>query len=71
MTGSQPSEQETASSVAVVEAADPVDVRIPHEEVARLAYSYWEARGFYGGRPEEDWLRAEEELKKAARGSAA
>jgi hypothetical protein len=32
------------------------------EAVARLAYSYAEARGFVGGTPEEDWLRAEQEL---------
>ena len=32
------------------------------ETVSRLAYSYWEARGRSGGSPEEDWLRAEEEL---------
>jgi hypothetical protein len=34
-----------------------------HEEVARLAYSYWEARGG-GGSPWQDWFRAEEELKR-------
>ena len=33
-----------------------------HEDVAVLAYSYWEARGFQGGSPEEDWLRAEQEM---------
>ena len=32
--------------------------------VARLAYSYWEARGFVGGSPEEDWLRAELEISE-------
>jgi hypothetical protein len=32
------------------------------EAVARLAYSYAEARGFVGGSPEADWLRAEQEL---------
>jgi hypothetical protein len=32
------------------------------EEIARLAYSYWEARGCQGGSPEEDWTRAEREL---------
>lgn len=32
------------------------------EQVAQLAYSYWEARGFQGGRPEDDWIRAEQEL---------
>ena len=33
-----------------------------HDAVARLAYSYWAARGYQGGSPEEDWLRAEQEL---------
>jgi len=34
------------------------------DEVAQLAYSYWEARGGEGGSPWEDWFRAEEELKR-------
>jgi len=33
------------------------------EEIARLAYSYWEARGCQGGSADEDWLRAEQELR--------
>jgi hypothetical protein len=33
------------------------------EEIARLAYSYWEARGRTGGSAEEDWLRAEREYR--------
>jgi hypothetical protein len=33
----------------------------PREEIARLAYSYWEARGRQDGSPEEDWYRAEKE----------
>jgi len=32
------------------------------QDIAALAYSYWEARGCQGGSPEEDWLRAEREL---------
>ena len=32
------------------------------EEIAKLAFLYWEARGCQGGSPEEDWLRAEREL---------
>jgi hypothetical protein len=33
-----------------------------YEDIARLAYTYWEARGCQGGSPEQDWLRAEQEL---------
>jgi hypothetical protein len=32
-------------------------------EVAHLAYAYWEARGGQGGSSEEDWRRAEQELR--------
>ena len=32
------------------------------EEIARLAYSYWESRGFTHGLADEDWIRAEAEL---------
>ena len=35
-----------------------------HSEISELAYSYWEERGFEGGDPVNDWLRAEQELKK-------
>ncbi len=38
--------------------------RPTHEEIARLAYSYWDARGRKGGSAREDWLRAEQELLK-------
>jgi hypothetical protein len=34
-----------------------------HEQIATLAYSYWEARGRQAGSPEADWLRAEKELR--------
>jgi len=48
------------SSAAVTEASR--DQESKTEEIARLAYSYWEARGGQGGSPEEDWRRAEREL---------
>ena len=34
-----------------------------YDEIATLAYSYWTERGFQGGSPEDDWLRAEQELR--------
>ena len=36
---------------------------VTHEDVAKLAYSSWEARGCQGGSPQDDWLRAEQQLK--------
>lgn len=33
------------------------------DEIARVAYSYWVARGCQGGSAEDDWLRAERELR--------
>jgi hypothetical protein len=32
-----------------------------HDEIARLAYGFWEARGREHGHHEQDWLRAEQE----------
>jgi hypothetical protein len=50
-------------------APKPPASSISHEDVRRLAHSYWEARGRQGGSPEEDWLRAEEELQKRRAGT--
>jgi hypothetical protein len=44
--------------------ATAVSVDVSHEEVAKLAYSYWEARGRQDGFADQDWLRAERELSK-------
>lgn len=57
------------STMKTTEPAELMDVdeelSMPtHEEIARLAYSYWEARGNQGDSPWEDWFRAEEELKR-------
>ena len=43
------------------------NVHFDHGEVARLAYSYWEARGYQGGSPEDDWYRAQAELSRRRR----
>lgn len=34
-----------------------------HEEIAALARQYWQERGWQDGYAEQDWLRAERELK--------
>ena len=40
------------------------------EAIATLAYSYWESRGYQGGSAEDDWLRAEAEVRHQMSGSA-
>lgn len=41
------------------------DLSLPsNDEIAELAYSYYAERGYTGGSPLEDWLRAERELTK-------
>jgi hypothetical protein len=40
------------------------------EAVAALAYSYWVARDCQGGSSEEDWLRAEQELRTVCSSAA-
>jgi hypothetical protein len=53
---------ESSVQVSAGAAASPAPVS-ESEEIARLAYSYWEARGGQGGSPEEDWARAEQEFR--------
>jgi hypothetical protein len=36
---------------------------VGHDEIATLAYELWHARGCPYGSPEQDWLRAESELR--------
>ena len=56
-TSAKPAVEKTATLTAAV-------IDLSREEVARLAYSYWEARGYQGGSPMEDWIRAENELRE-------
>jgi hypothetical protein len=63
-------ESATAVDDASPEANDPVPA-VDHEEIARLAYSYWQARGCPIGSPEEDWYRAENELRQPLATAAA
>ena len=58
-----PLPEDESIEVAILE-VEPVGAESPsHDEIAVLAYSYWEARGCQGGSPDEDWFRAERELR--------
>jgi len=54
------SDMPSLASPAVRRAAEK---QLDREAIARLAYSYWAARGYTGGSAEEDWLRAENDLR--------
>jgi len=64
-----PARRKSTTPKRVTRNAEPsvtatTDVAEPSQDaIARLAYSYWEARGCQGGSPEEDWVRAELELR--------
>lgn len=61
---STPQAEAPSTSSVELPAAAVAAVRDPtYDEIATLAYTYWEARGCQGGCPEEDWLRAEQELR--------
>ena len=61
-----PSQRPTRSpaSVEIVSVVDSPREPIAAQAIEALAYSYWVARGCEGGSPEEDWLRAERELRE-------
>ena len=71
-TASAPRKRTIGASVASSDAAEPAltepvaELSPAPEQIATLAYSYWAERGYTPGSPEEDWLRAEAELRQRA-----
>lgn len=57
---------QSASTIAERDGGLRDEKRYPpsHDEIARLAYSYWQARRGEEGSACEDWLRAEQELTR-------
>lgn len=56
-------DDEAVSPTATAPARVAGEINAPtHQEIAELAYSYWEVRGGLGGSPWDDWFRAEQEL---------
>jgi Protein of unknown function (DUF2934) len=60
-------EMETLAPSATVAAIEVETAAVAYaptsEAIALEAYLYWETRGCRGGSSEEDWLRAERELR--------
>ena len=58
--GSMTPGMDTSASLATTD----IPLQLSYEEVAAHAYRYWEERGCPDGSPEEDWHRAENELRE-------
>jgi hypothetical protein len=62
-TSAAPAKKTTAKKAAV---GKPPAAKTPsREEIAQLAHRYWAERGGQNGADQQDWLRAERELKGA------
>jgi hypothetical protein len=48
-----------APAIAAIQVSAPP----AHERIAELAYSFWLSRGCQDGNPQDDWFRAEHELR--------
>jgi hypothetical protein len=53
----------TASEVAAASEKASIQGGMNHDAIAALAYEYWLQRGCPIGSPEEDWFRAEEQIR--------
>jgi Protein of unknown function (DUF2934) len=42
---------------------EAAELALDQEAIARLAYFYWEERGCQNDSPDEDWFRAEADLR--------
>ncbi len=63
---------EETHQIETPEASAPALEPTPaHEQIASLAYALWQHRGCPEGSPEEDWLRAEQELLGRSEASSA
>ena len=49
--------------MTAVSSSDPIQNDPSRDDIAKLAYALWESRGGLGGSAEEDWYRAEQEIR--------
>jgi hypothetical protein len=58
------------TEITPTEPSNSIALPVTEQQIAELAYSYWEARGCQDGSAEEDWYRAEQELRARADSTA-
>lgn len=61
---SAPAVRAMAAAAGANGASTPGEVVLDRREIEQLAYYYWLERGGQGGSAEEDWFRAEQELRR-------
>lgn len=61
-----PAKPRKATTKKTAPVAAPAPTMPSHEEIQKLAQKYWAQRGFQDGQAEQDWLRAEQELRQKA-----
>lgn len=63
----KPRKASVRKKAAILTMTTPVAPKsVSREEVAQLAHHFWAERGYQHGHHEEDWLRAEQELRGKA-----
>jgi len=55
-----------AAPTAAERRSNVTSIGLSHEQVAALAHKYWAERGHQHGYHEQDWFRAEQELRSKA-----
>jgi hypothetical protein len=53
----------TRSALMTEQPAEESETRVPHSDIAALAFQLWKERGCPDGSPEDDWYKAEQRLK--------
>ena len=56
--------------VRLPEPPEPAEKQLDRDEIAALAYALWQLRGCPDGSPDEDWFRAEAELRQRSETAA-
>ena len=62
-------QQAETPPVQTAQASTPLaEARPAYEDIALLAYALWQERGYPEGSSEDDWFRAEQELRGRLQG---
>lgn len=61
-----PAKARKTPAAPIASTAEPNHKSVSHDEIAHLAHRFWNERGRQHGQHQDDWLRAEQELRGKA-----